>query len=155
MERLTLACGGNAVNSVEDLTESDLGYAGKIYEHQLGDETYTFVEDVPFTKSCTILVKGQNDHSIAQIKDAIRDGCRAVKQAIDDNAVLPGAGAFEIAVNVALKEFAKTIKGKERIGIETFADSILIIPRTLSDNSGFDSQEHVLSVVSDHETSKK
>jgi T-complex protein 1 subunit zeta len=28
MERLTLACGGHAVNSVEDLTEADLGYAG-------------------------------------------------------------------------------------------------------------------------------
>jgi len=30
MERLTLACGGIAVNSVDDLTENDLGYAGKI-----------------------------------------------------------------------------------------------------------------------------
>lgn len=30
MERLTLACGGTAVNSVEDLTESDLGFAGKV-----------------------------------------------------------------------------------------------------------------------------
>lgn len=27
MERLTLACGGNAVNSVDDLNENDLGYA--------------------------------------------------------------------------------------------------------------------------------
>lgn len=38
MERLTLACGGNAVNSVEDLCEEDLGFAGKVYEHTLGDE---------------------------------------------------------------------------------------------------------------------
>lgn len=30
MERLTLACGGTAVNSVEDLTEADLGFAGKV-----------------------------------------------------------------------------------------------------------------------------
>ena len=27
MERIVLACGGNAVNSVEELSESDLGYA--------------------------------------------------------------------------------------------------------------------------------
>ena len=26
MERITKACGGNSVNAVEDLTESDLGY---------------------------------------------------------------------------------------------------------------------------------
>ncbi len=30
MERLTLACGGHAVNSVEDLDISDLGYAGHV-----------------------------------------------------------------------------------------------------------------------------
>ncbi len=31
-----------------------------------------------------------------QIKDAIRDGLRAVKNTIDDGAVVPGAGAFEV-----------------------------------------------------------
>lgn len=33
MERLQLACGGEAVNSVEDLTPEVLGYAGSVYEH--------------------------------------------------------------------------------------------------------------------------
>ncbi len=32
MERLTLACGGNAVNSIDDLTIDDLGYAESVYE---------------------------------------------------------------------------------------------------------------------------
>merc|ERR1712176_1623277 len=32
MERLVLACGGSAVNSVEDLDESDLGFAETVYE---------------------------------------------------------------------------------------------------------------------------
>jgi hypothetical protein len=32
---LTLACGGIAVNSVEDLTEDSLGFAGSVYEHVL------------------------------------------------------------------------------------------------------------------------
>lgn len=33
MERLTLACGGNAVNSFDDLCEEDLGEAQTVYEH--------------------------------------------------------------------------------------------------------------------------
>jgi len=33
MERLVLSCGGRAVNSVEDLSEADLGYAESVYEH--------------------------------------------------------------------------------------------------------------------------
>lgn len=35
MERLQLAVGGEAVNSVDDLTPNVLGYAGSVYEHVL------------------------------------------------------------------------------------------------------------------------
>jgi T-complex protein 1 subunit zeta len=65
MERLTLACGGNAVNSVEDLTPEDLGYCDLVYEMSLGEEKYTFVEGVKNPFSCTILIKGPNDYTIA------------------------------------------------------------------------------------------
>lgn len=43
MERLQLICGGTAQNSVDDLTPDVLGWAGTVYEHQLGEEKYTFV----------------------------------------------------------------------------------------------------------------
>lgn len=58
MERLVLACGGEAVNSVDDLTPDCLGWAGLVYEHVLGEEKYTFVEQVKNPHSCTILIKG-------------------------------------------------------------------------------------------------
>jgi len=58
MERLTLACGGIQVNSVEDLSPEVLGKAGLVYEHTLGEETFTFVEKVENPFSCTILIKG-------------------------------------------------------------------------------------------------
>jgi T-complex protein 1 subunit zeta len=35
MERLTLACGGIAVNSVDELSLDVLGYADDVYEHTL------------------------------------------------------------------------------------------------------------------------
>ena len=35
MCRLTLACGGNAMNSVDELTPECLGFAGVVYEHVL------------------------------------------------------------------------------------------------------------------------
>jgi T-complex protein 1 subunit zeta len=68
MERLVLACGGVAVNSVEELSDPGvLGRAGLVFEHTLGEEKYTFVEDVPSPRSCTILVKGPADHTLAQV----------------------------------------------------------------------------------------
>lgn len=39
-----------------------------MYEHVLGEEKYTFVEDVKHPHSCTILIKGPNDHTIAQAR---------------------------------------------------------------------------------------
>lgn len=61
-------CTGYAVNSVEELEPECLGHAGLVYEHVLGEEKYTFVEDVRNPHSCTILIKGPSDYSLAQIK---------------------------------------------------------------------------------------
>lgn len=38
-----------------------------------------------------------------QIKDALRDGLRSVKNAIEDECLVPGAGAYEIAAYSALQ----------------------------------------------------
>jgi len=103
MERLTLCCGGKALNALDDLCKDDLGFAEEVYEHELGEEKYTFVEGVRHPKSCTILIKGPNAHTIAMLKDALRDGLRAVKNTIDDKCVLPGAGSFEIGAYCHLK----------------------------------------------------
>jgi hypothetical protein len=43
---------------VDDLTPDVLGWAGLVYEHTLGEEKYTFVEDVKEPKSVTMLIKG-------------------------------------------------------------------------------------------------
>ncbi|CAM9613263.1 unnamed protein product [Laminaria digitata] len=150
MERLTLACGGMAVNSTDDIAEEMLGWAGQVHEETLGDDKFTFVEDVRHPRSCTILVKGPNDHTIAQIKDAIRDGLRAVKNTIDDQAVVPGGGAYEVAASLSLQKYKTTVKGRAKLGIEAYAEAMMIIPKTLADNSGFDVQDSVIKLVDEH-----
>jgi T-complex protein 1 subunit zeta len=155
MERITLACGGRAVNSFEDLTESDLGHAKEVYEQVLGEDKYTFIEGVDNPKSCTLLLKGPNDHTIAQLKDAVRDGLRAVKNTIDDKCVVPGAGAFEVACSHHLYEFAKSVKGKVKLGVQCFAEALLVIPKVLAENSGYDIQEAMLMLKDEYEASKK
>ncbi|CAN0189289.1 unnamed protein product, partial [Scytosiphon promiscuus] len=151
MERLTLACGGMAVNSTEGISEEMLGWAGQVHEETLGDDKFTFVEDVRHPRSCTILIKGPNDHTLAQIKDAIRDGLRAVKNTIDDQAVVPGAGAFEVKTQIrVLQKFKTTVKGRAKLGIEAFAEAMMIVPKTLAENSGFDVQDSVIKLVDEH-----
>jgi T-complex protein 1 subunit zeta len=146
MERLQLVCGGVAQNSCDDLTADVLGWAGKVYEETLGEEKYTYVEDVKDAKSVTILIKGPNAHTIAQIQDAVRDGLRACSNAVGDQAVVPGAGAFQIAAYKNLME--NHCKGRHRAGVEAFANALLVVPKTLASNAGYDTLE-TLSTAQD------
>ncbi|KAM9209419.1 T-complex protein 1 subunit zeta-2 isoform 2-T2 [Dugong dugon] len=155
MERLSLACGGVAVNSFEDLSVDCLGHAGLVYEYTLGEEKFTFIEDCVNPRSVTLLVKGPNKHTLTQIKNAIRDGLRAVKNAIEDGCVVPGAGAVEVAIADTLVTYKNIVKGRARLGVQAFADALLIIPKVLAQNSGFDQQETLLKVQAEHSQSKQ
>lgn len=64
MERLTLCCGGEVLNTLDDMTEQSCGYCDDVSEELLGEEKFTFVTGVRDPKSCTILVKGPNKHTI-------------------------------------------------------------------------------------------
>ena len=47
--------------------------------------------------------------------------------------------------------FAQTkVSGKVKLGVHCFADALLIIPRTLASNSGFDAQDTLLKVQEEH-----
>lgn len=138
MERLQLICGGEAQNSVDDLNTSILGFSGLVYETSIGEEKFTYVTENVNPKSCTILIKGAHNYIIQQTKDAVRDGLRAVSNAIKDSCLVPGAGAFWISCHKHLIENKSINKGKNKPGIKAFSDSLLIIPKTLCKNAGLD-----------------
>eukprot|EP01120_Amphizonella_sp_Union-15-10_P002377 TRINITY_DN1256_c0_g1_i1.p1 TRINITY_DN1256_c0_g1~~TRINITY_DN1256_c0_g1_i1.p1 ORF type:complete len:535 (-),score=112.22 TRINITY_DN1256_c0_g1_i1:61-1665(-) len=146
MERLALAAGGTAVNSLDDLTPQVLGWAGSVYQHVLGEDRFTFVEDVKNPSSCTILIKGPNSHTINQLKDAVRDGLRAVKNTIEDGHVVPGAGAFEVACSLHLRKYAEQVQGRTKLGVQVLADALLVIPKTLAINSGLDLTDSIVKI---------
>ncbi|KAJ3220383.1 T-complex protein 1 subunit zeta [Dinochytrium kinnereticum] len=146
MERLQLSCGGVAQNSVDDLKPDILGHAGLVYEHVLGEEKFTFIEQVENPRSVTILVTGPNSHTINQTVDAIRDGLRAVKNAIEDEFVIPGAGAFNVALSAHLTKFKDTVKGRPKMGVQAFADALLVVPKVLAQNGGFDAQDVIVAL---------
>jgi len=150
MERMPLCFGGFPVNSVDDLTLDCLGKADLVYEYVLGEEKYTFVESSKNMHSSTILIKAAAKHTMTQIKDAVFKGLRAVKNAIDDKALVPGAGAFEIVAYTNLIKYKNTIKDKKSFGVQAFADALTVIPKTLAANSGFDQQDVMVKLIHEH-----
>lgn len=144
MERLQLVCGGEAQNSVDDLSPEILGYSGLVYEHTIGEEKFTFVTENKDPKSVTILIKGATNHILQQTKDAVRDGLRAVANVIKDNSLLPGGGAFFLSCNDhLLSKESKIAVGRSKTGVKAFAEALLVIPKTLATNAGLDSLETI------------
>ena len=61
-----------------------------------------------------------------------------IQNALEDKKLVPGAGAFEFAAYDHLMKYAETVEGKVKLGVRAFADALLVIPKTLAENSGFD-----------------
>uniref|UniRef100_A0A5F8GZ17 Uncharacterized protein n=1 Tax=Monodelphis domestica TaxID=13616 RepID=A0A5F8GZ17_MONDO len=144
MERLSLACGGMAMNSSEELNPDCLGHAGLVYDYTLGEEKFTFIEKCGNPQSVTLMVKGSNKYTLIQIKDAVRDGLRAVKNTVEDGCIV-GAGAVEVF----------NVMGSACLGIQAFVDVLLIITKVLAQNFGFDRQEALVKVHTEHEESRQ
>ncbi|KAI4588431.1 hypothetical protein MJG53_002839 [Ovis ammon polii x Ovis aries] len=126
-----------------------------VYEYTLGEEKFTFIEKCNNPRSITLLIKGPNKHTLTQIKDAIRDGLRAVKNAIDDGRVVPGAGAVEVSMAEALVKYKPSVKDTAQLRVQAFADALLIISKVLVQNSGFDLQETLVKIQAEHSESSQ
>ncbi|CAF2847813.1 unnamed protein product [Rotaria sp. Silwood2] len=95
MERLTLACADQAMNSLENLKKESLGFAEDVYEHVFDEEIFTFVEACKNPKSVTVLLKGSTKYILNQVKDALRNG----------RCLILGEGAFEIVTHQPLTQY--------------------------------------------------
>lgn len=84
---------------------------------------------------------------MSQTNDAIRDGLRAVKNAIEDKSLVPGAGSFEVSCAAhLLGETKRLAKGRAKLGVSAFAEALLILPKTLAANGGWDVQDAIVAL---------
>jgi T-complex protein 1 subunit zeta len=136
MERLSLLCNAIPINSVEDISPEILGFAGIVYEQTIGEEKFTFIENVSNPFSGTILIRGNNSFLRKHTEEVIRDGLKTVKLCFEDIGYLPGAGEIENKGKDHLCNYAKKFSGGKKIGILTLANSLLSIPNVLHENEG-------------------
>lgn len=55
--------------------------------------------------------------------------------------IIPGGGAIEMELSKLLWNHSREIKGKSQLVINSFAKALEVIPRTLAENAGLDSNE--------------
>ncbi len=153
IKKLAKATGAKIVSSLENLSSSDLGYAGVVEEVKIGDDEMVFVRECRDPKAVTILVRGGTEHVVNEAERAIEDAIGVVTAAIRAGKVVAGAGAPEVEVARKLREYAVTVGGREQLAIEAFADAIEAIPRALAENAGLDPIDVLVELRKAHEKS--
>ena len=153
IEKLARATGANVVTNLEDLTADDLGSAGIVEERKVSGEEMIFVEECSIAKSVTLFVRGSTKHIVDEIVRAIEDAIGVVAATVEDDKVVAGGGAPEIAMAKQLKDYADSISGREQLAVNAFAEALEIVPKTLAENAGLDSIDSLVDLRAAHENS--
>lgn len=141
LNRVIKAVGGSIQTSVSDLKEEHLGTCGVFEEKQIGNERYNLFTECTNTKTCTLVLRGGANQVIEEVARSLNDALMIVKRSLQLNSIVIGGGAIEMAISKRLRDYAKTIKGKQQLMINAFAKALEIIPRQLCENAGLDSVE--------------
>ena len=153
IEKLARATGANVVTNLEDSTADDLGEAGIVEERKVSGEEMIFVEECSVAKSVTLFVRGSTKHIVDEIVRAIEDAIGVVAATVEDDKVVAGGGAPEIAMAKKLKDYADSISGREQLAVNAFAEALEIVPKTLAENAGLDSIDSLVDLRAAHENS--
>jgi len=150
MKKIAKATSGNVVSNLHDLSKDDLGFAGQVEEKKIGDEEFTYIMDCKNPKAVTILVRGGTEHVTNEIERALTDAVGDVAAALKNCRVVAGAGAPEVELAMELRKYAESLSGREQLAVQSFADSMEIIPRTLIENAGLDPIDIMTELKSAH-----
>jgi T-complex protein 1 subunit alpha len=147
---LTLA----TIEGDEDFDPSNLGKADEVCEQRVGDNDFVFIKGCSNAKAATILLRGANEFMLEEADRSGHDSLCAVSRTLESNAVVPGGGAVEVALSLHLEDHARTFDSYEQWAISEFAEALLTIPKTLSNNAALDSMDLLALMRANHHASQ-
>ena len=155
MEKLARATGAKILNDLESISADDLGSAGLVEEQKVGSDDMIFVTGCVNPKAVSLILRGGTEHVVDSLDRALEDALKVVKVMIEDGKLVAGGGSPEVELALRLREYAATLKGREQLAVEKFAEALEIIPRTLAENAGLDPIDMLIEMRSQHEKGNK
>lgn len=138
MSRLSKSTGARIVTNLDDLTKNDLGTAALVEERKIEEDKWVFVEGAKNPKAVTILIRGGSQRVVDEAERAVHDAVMVVKDVMEKPQIVVGGGAIESQLSYKIREWARTLSGREQLAALAFADSLETIPLTLAINAGMD-----------------
>ena len=139
--------GAPIVTDLDSLTADDLA-VGSVERDD--DEELFYVEGED-AHGVTLLLYGTTEHVVDELERGIQDALDVVSTTVSDGRTLPGGGAVEVEIARRLRDYADSVKGREQLAVEAFADSLELIPRVLAENAGLDAIDLLVDLRAAHE----
>jgi len=139
----------------ESVDPSTLGEAETVSEEKVGDGELIYIKGCSTTRAQTIVLRGANDYFLDEVDRSLHDAMCIVKRTLESNTLAPGGGAVEAALSVFLEHFSLTLGTRAQLAIGTFAQALLVIPKTLATNGAFDATELVARLRAYHSKYQK
>ena len=155
MKKIGKATGAKVVATLDELGKDSLGEAGIVHVEKLAGETLALIEECKNPKAVTILVRGGTEHVVDEIQRAIDDSLGDLKSVIEDGgSIVAGGGAAELEVSKNLRDFATGLEGREQLAVNSFADALEVVPKTLAENAGLDPIDILVELRAEHQKGK-
>ncbi|MFX1445893.1 MAG: thermosome subunit beta [Promethearchaeota archaeon] len=151
MEKLARATNAKIINNIFEISEADLGKAGKVEEKKIGEDNMIFVSECADPKAVSILIRAGIEHVVDEAERMLNDALSVVKAAVEVPYILPGGGASEVELAKRLRSYARSIGGRQQLAIEVYANALEVIPKTLVENAGFNPVDLIVEMRSKHE----
>jgi thermosome len=148
MTKLAKATGARMITNLDDLFEKDLGSAELVEERKIESDRWVFVEGCKHPKAVTLLVRAGSQRVVDEVERSVHDALMVVKDVMENPMIVAGGGAPETYAATKLREWAKSLEGREQLAVEKFADSLEVIPITLAENAGMDPIDTLASLRS-------
>jgi len=136
--RLARATGATIVSRTDEIQESDVGTQCGLFElKKIGDEYFSYFYKCTNPKACTIVLRGGSKDVLNEMERNLQDALQVVRNVVHEPKLLPGGGATEMAISVAINNLAdEQIDGVEKLPFMAVGQAMEVIPRTLAENCG-------------------
>jgi len=138
MAKLAKATGARIVTNLDDLFEKDLGTAELIQEKKIEEDKWVFIEGCKHPKSVTLLLRAGSQRVVDEVERSIHDSLMVVRDVMEIPSIVAGGGSPETFAATKLRNWGKSLEGREQLAVEKFADALESIPLALAENAGMD-----------------
>lgn len=154
--RLCRAIGATQLVRLGAPTKEEMGFCESVDVVEIGEQKVIVFSNPESGHSgiATIVVRGATSNVMDEVERAIDDGVNVFKSLTKDNRLVAGGGAFELEMYQRLSKVADETPGLEQYAIRRFAESFLVVPRTLSESAGHTITEAIATLNAAHQAGK-